>query len=414
MTAGNADYALPAVSSAPQTDTTEETISDALREALGYVISEQRREWRREYDLITSQSREVISALKAANLELVSEIKAMHATFAMKLENEVSQRLAELQNGKDGRDGQDGKDGPQGPPGEKGDQGEVGAQGEQGAQGESGPRGAQGEAGETIIGPAGPLGPQGEKGEKGLDGAPGPAGAVGPAGAIGPAGQAGAIGPAGPIGATGESGESIVGPIGPAGPAGKDGAPGLKGDTGPQGLPGKLSQVKAWTDRVHYEGDIVVHKGGTYQANRDTAREPCVSADQTMADWSCLAAPGVDGKDGVDGRSLNVRGTYDASETYSALDIVTLNSSWFVARHDNPGTCPGSGWKSGPVGKTGKPGERGPAGPKGEQGPPGREVVGWQIDRRNFVVTPVMSDGEHGAQLSVRELFEVFDSLRGT
>jgi hypothetical protein len=61
---------------------------------------------------------------------------------------------------------------------------------------------------------------------------------------------------------------------------------GPKGDDGP---PGKLPTVRAWANEVHYEGIVVTHAGATWQALRDTGREP------PHEDWTCLAAPGDNG-----------------------------------------------------------------------------------------------------------------------
>jgi hypothetical protein len=155
-------------------------------------------------------------------------------------------------------------------------------------------------------------------------------------------------------------------------------------------------------------GDVVTHNGGTYQAKKDTAKEP------GHTDWACLAAAGengVDGTNGVNGRSFHIRGTHKPELTYEALDIVTLNSTWFIARKDNPGACPGPDWQSGPVGRRGEKGERGQRGDRGERGLPGtngREIVEWKVDRRDFTITPILNDGELGTSFDLRDLFEEF------
>jgi hypothetical protein len=187
---------------------------------------------------------------------------------------------------------------------------------------------------------------------------------------------------------------------------GDHGINGEKGERGADGAPGKVTKAKDWKEGVvWYDGAIVRHAGGTYQAQRDTS-QPCVHAD-----WVCLAAPGApgaNGKDGVDGRSLTIKGTYSVSEKYQALDVVTVDHTWHVARKDAPGVCPGPDWKAGPgIGRTGKPGDRGE---RGERGPEGesRDVIDWEVDRKNYTITPVMSDGSHGAVCSVRDLFDQF------
>jgi integrin beta 3 len=155
----------------------------------------------------------------------------------------------------------------------------------------------------------------------------------------------------------------------PEGEPGKDGEPGPRGDAGPEG---KLPIVAAWTDDVQYEGAVRTHAGGTWQALRDTAREP------PHTDWACLSAPGANGKDA---QAFVIRGTWDAEATYEALNVVALNGASFVAKRENPGPCPGEGWQlMAAQGKRGAPGERGAPGGKGDRGPPGPGVVSLSID----------------------------------
>jgi hypothetical protein len=180
-----------------------------------------------------------------------------------------------------------------------------------------------------------------------------------------------------------------------------DGPRGEQGERGERGLPGQLRAVKQFVEGgVHYDGDVVMHKGSTYQARCDTAREP------PHEDWICVGRAGADGKDGRDGCSPNVRGTFKAGESYRALDIVALNGGSFVARRDDPGECPGEGWQS--LTLPGKRGERGPYGERGPAGPVGPAIKSWQIDWERYHATPVMSDGRAGAVLELRPLFEQF------
>jgi hypothetical protein len=109
--------------------------------------------------------------------------------------------------------------------------------------------------------------------------------------------------------------------------------------------------------------------------------------------------------------SLTIKDTYDPETKYKALDVVTLNACWFVARVNNPGVCPGPDWKSGPAGKAGLRGDKGDPGERGPAGAPGlpaREFASWVIDRRNYTIIPVMADGSHGPPMVVRDLFEQF------
>ena len=180
-------------------------------------------------------------------------------------------------------------------------------------------------------------------------------------------------------------------------------ADGLRGESGPRGEPGppgKIEQSNGFVeDAVHYRSNIVTHRGSTYQAQRDTAREP------PHEDWVCVARAGLDGRDGRDGRSLEVRGLFSDKATYKVLDIVALNGGSFIAERDNPGPCPGAGWQL-----IASQGKRGDKGERGLQGIPGVPVVirGWRLDHDNYIAVPVMSDGCEGAPLELRSFFEQF------
>jgi len=175
----------------------------------------------------------------------------------------------------------------------------------------------------------------------------------------------------------------------------------LRGAASPP--PAKFPKVEVWEDGVVYhEGNIVAFAGGTFQAQRDTARPPGAN------DWVCLAKPG---------NSLTVRGTYDDDVEYRCLDVTMINGSSFVALKDRPGLCPGADWQllasRGSRGDHGPKGERGLTGPKGERGQAAATIQSWQIDRALYVATPVMSDGTTGPPLELRTLFEQFIVERG-
>jgi hypothetical protein len=162
--------------------------------------------------------------------------------------------------------------------------------------------------------------------------------------------------------------------------------------------PAKFPSVKAWKeDTIHHEGDIVAFAGGTYQAQRDTARAP------GSRDWLCLA---------VAGAGFIIRGTYDWNAEYHRLDVVMLNGSSFVARKDNPGPVPGDDWQllasRGSRGHRGGTGERGLMGMRGPPGAAAPTISAWRIDRNCYTVTPIMDDGSHGSTLELRALFEQF------
>lgn len=151
------------------------------------------------------------------------------------------------------------------------------------------------------------------------------------------------------------------------------------------GAPGKLPTVKAWEDRVYYEGECCISDGSTFQANKDTGRAP------GHEDWTCIAKGG---QNGSDGRSLRVRGTYEAAGEYLALDLVALNGGSFVARKDDPGHCPGEGWQMVAArGKRGEPGEsvKGEPG-KTVKGDPGEPVISAEVSDEGLL-TLVNGDG---------------------
>ena len=184
-------------------------------------------------------------------------------------------------------------------------------------------------------------------------------------------------------------------------------ADGPRGEPGERGPMGWLKTAAPFAEGdVHYEGDVVLHMGSTYQASCDTAREP------PHHHWACLATAG---RDGSDGRSLRVRGTFKAGESYLALDVVAREGGSFIARKDDPGDCPGDGWQSltlpgrrgdhGPKGERGETGERGPQGEHGERGP---GIIGWDIDRDNYTVSAVLSDQTRSGPLDLRGLFEQY------
>lgn len=146
------------------------------------------------------------------------------------------------------------------------------------------------------------------------------------------------------------------------------------------GLDGRIDRATPWEPGVHYARQIRTHAGGTWQALQDTATEP------PHADWQCLAAPGAQGA------SFEVQGAYDDKEDYRALNVVQLNGSSFVATKDNPGACPGAGWRLlASAGGRGKQGDAGKRGEPGKNGKDGVEVAAFHMDGASIVLT--LSDG---------------------
>jgi len=179
---------------------------------------------------------------------------------------------------------------------------------------------------------------------------------------------------------------------------------GERGQKGDKGDPGLLPLVREWIkDEISYRGDVVICDGGTWQATKDTVQKP------PHRDWLPLALPGRNAACPV------VRGTFDLAQSYSALSIVALNGSAFIAKCDSPGDCPGPDWQliasAGKAGKPGPKGESGEPGPPGERGLPGQAgltIRSWQIDPERYRATPSMSDGRQGPALELRPLFEQY------
>jgi hypothetical protein len=175
-------------------------------------------------------------------------------------------------------------------------------------------------------------------------------------------------------------------------------------------VPGKLPVAKIWRqESVTYEGEVVSYDGSLYQARKDTAQSPGGS------DWVCVARAG---RDGCDGLTPNVCGTFDAYKTYARLDVVECDGASYIARCDDPGICPGDGWqllsrpgRRGPVGETGPCGRKGERGARGEAAP---TIVNWTLDRKNYRAIPTMSDGKPGAPLDLRPLFETYHEEAGS
>lgn len=168
----------------------------------------------------------------------------------------------------------------------------------------------------------------------------------------------------------------------------------IKGDQGPQGEPGP-------------QGDSIQGEKG------DQGETGAAGADGSPGRDGQDGKPGergADGLNGSDGRSFVIRDTYDPAENYLELDVVTLNATWFIARKDAPGPCPGPDWKAGPTGRRGEKGERGERGQPGQAGAPGRELAGWKLDRKEYTLTPVMSDGNLGPAIPLRALFEQYQA----
>jgi len=167
----------------------------------------------------------------------------------------------------------------------------------------------------------------------------------------------------------------------------------------------RLPVVKEFQpETVYYTGDVVVCDGATYQAKRDTGRPV------TSDDWILLARAGRDGRDGL---TPNLCGTFDARQTYARFDTVECDGSSYIARRDAPGLCPGDDWrllaKRGLRGPIGERGERGRTGERGAPGEDGPEIISWIVDPVHYRLVPTLSNGKQGTAIELRGLFERFN-----
>jgi hypothetical protein len=127
------------------------------------------------------------------------------------------------------------------------------------------------------------------------------------------------------------------------------------------------------------------------------------------SDWICVARAG---RDGCDGQTPNFRGRHNAYQKYQQFDVIEFDGSSFVALYDNPGIPGDPGWqilsKNGSRGPVGERGERGRKGERGARGEDSLTIVSWTLDRKNYRAVPTMSNGQAGAPLDLRGLFEQY------
>ncbi|AZO77491.1 MULTISPECIES: hypothetical protein [unclassified Bosea (in: a-proteobacteria)] len=417
--------------------------TDAAADAVAREIATLRREAQRESELRAAEH-----AARLAQLD--ARISA-----AAEIERRLTDRLASLKDGEPGRDGKDGSDGRDGRDGENGADGlsitiedcqpiieaaaerVASATAERVLAGWDRPRDGTSVTVEDVTPviedfvqravaalPAPNDGADGRDGRDGADGAsvtiadlaPAVAEAVQRAVTALPAPRDGLDGKDGHDGTDGSSvtladltpvvEEAVQravaalpaakdGVDGADGKDGRDGTDGRDGADGKDGAPGKLPTVREWTDRVHYEGDVVVFAGATYQAARDTAKEP------PHDDWTCIARAGTDGKDG---RSFTIRGTWAEDAEYQALDVVALGGASFAARRDHPGACPGEGWQLiAAQGKRGNPGERGR---EGQRGLAGVQIARMEVSEEGLLTI----SNDDGSQIEC-DLYPVLSRL---
>jgi len=224
----------------------------------------------------------------------------------------------------------------------------------------------------------------GKAGAQGIQGAQGPTGATGVAGATGAIGPIGPIGPQGQIGATGATG--AIGPTGATGPKGAQGTIGPTGATGAAGPQGQgLTYRGIWQPNTNYNAyDVTTYGGQTYFAPAAFTS----GASFASANWSLMAARGVDGAVGAtgatgpqgaqgaqgSGQGFVFRGAWAPNTTYNAYDIVTFGGSTYEADHTftSGAAFLAANWNLLALrGNDGAAGAVGPVGPQGVAGATG-------------------------------------------
>jgi hypothetical protein len=228
--------------------TIDDLLPEALAEALGGIIKNERRGWQREHELALAHRDAIIADIKRENTELRVELRDIVNGFLARAE-------IVIEHVKDGEPGPEGKEGAPGIQGERGFTGEQGIAGIDGLPGKDGEAGLQGEQG--IQGISGIDGKDGIDGEDGKDGINGVDGKNGENGIDGKDGEIGLAGKDGLNGKDGRDGiDGINGIDGKDGINGKDGIDGKDGNPGEPGIAGKNG-----TDGADVVGGFVDREG---------------------------------------------------------------------------------------------------------------------------------------------------------
>jgi hypothetical protein len=167
--------------------------------------------------------------------------------------------------------------------------------------------------------------------------------------------------------------------------------------------PGPLPIVKQWiVNSAALAGEMFASGGALWQCRKNTGQPP-----QDGEFWICVSAPG---RDGESGKGLRTRGLYRKDGNYKENDLVVHNGGSWIARRDGAGPCPGDDWQVGSLpGKRGETGERGLPGPKPDIAAieKAMSISSWTAGD-DYAVTPMHANGQSGATLDLRPLFEKF------
>lgn len=179
---------------------------------------------------------------------------------------------------------------------------------------------------------------------------------------------------------------------------GKDGERGEKGDQGPPGKDGE--QGPAGSD------------GRDGNDGRDGADADMEALHNELVELVAAFPIPKDGKDGEPGKDAypgEVKGVFDANESYRARDIVKFDGSSWIAKVDDPGDIPGDGWMQlASKGKRGDRGERGPTG-IGKDGKDGASPVELKFNAQKMMFVMALDDGN----VLEADFYPVAKAIRG-
>ena len=216
----------------------------------------------------------------------------------------------------------------------------------------------------ALPGPPGRDGLNGQDGARGLDGAPGRDGIDGKDGERGLDGTPGRDGIDGKDGAPGPAG-----PPGRDGVDGKDGAPGRDGKDGRDGLPGEKGldgrDGRDGVDGLSFDdADITYDLDTGIRSERYFRKGTLIKSADLFIGWP-----------------MRYRDIWEASTTYRAGDVVTVQGSLWIAgetttaRPGEPDEASRAWTLCVKRGKDGRPGPPGPAGKDGKDGRPGKDLT---------------------------------------
>ena len=108
----------------------------------------------------------------------------------------------------------------------------------------------------------------------------------------------------------------------------------VKGDKGEPGPRGEIAEVREWEpETVAWPGQLWLHRNALYQVS---AEDPVATAPGDAPGWRrIIAAP----------NEFRMLGRWEPEAEYRTGNAVCRDRSLWIAVEDNPGPCPGDGWR---------------------------------------------------------------------